>query len=95
MKENEEEVFPPTFDFSIPGGKPGQKRQLFGDILTLLDELDLKNENSDEVTPGSNTASIDTINTTSALSDSPEKANGHLRQPSAPQDAALDGHDRV
>lgn len=46
MQENEDEVFPPSFDFSTPGGKRTEKRELFGDILTLLDELNLKGGDS-------------------------------------------------
>ena len=48
MKEHEEEMFPPSFSFSTPDGKQPEKRELFGDILTLLDELDLKSEDVDE-----------------------------------------------
>jgi hypothetical protein len=48
MKENEEEMFPPTFAFSTPDGKQPEDRELFGDILTLLDELDLKSDDFDE-----------------------------------------------
>lgn len=48
MKEHEEEMFPPSFSFSTPDGKQPENRELFGDILTLLDELDLKSEDVDE-----------------------------------------------
>jgi len=48
MKEHEEEMFPPSFSFSTPDGKQPESRELFGDILTLLDELDLKSEDADE-----------------------------------------------
>ena len=48
MKEHEEEMFPPSFSFSTTDGKQAENRELFGDILTLLDELDLKSEDIDE-----------------------------------------------
>ena len=48
MKENEEEMFPPSFSFSTSDGKQPENRELFGDILTLLDELDLKSDDVDE-----------------------------------------------
>ena len=48
MKEHEEEMFPPSFSFSTSDGKQPENRELFGDILTLLDELDLKSEDVEE-----------------------------------------------
>ena len=41
-------MFPPSFSFSTSDGKQPENRELFGDILTLLDELDLKSEDDEE-----------------------------------------------
>lgn len=100
MKENEEEVFPPTFEFSTPVGKRGQERELFGDILTLLEELDLKSEDFDNstldqkkiTTTDSNRSSC----ATSPLSDSSVEANGHSPDHDhRPQDARIDAQEQV
>ena len=47
FKENEHAVFPPTMEFSLPCGQ-SETRELFGEILTLLHELDLKKAELDE-----------------------------------------------
>ena len=51
MKEHEDTMFPHSFSFSNSDGKQPEDRELFGDILSLLDELNLKSEDDDEPVP--------------------------------------------
>jgi len=101
MKENEEEVFPPTFEFSTPVGKRGQERELFGDILTLLEELDLKSEDFDKYTldqkKKKTTADSERAScVTSPISDSSVEANDHSHDHDhCPQDSRIDVQEQV
>jgi len=61
FRDNEKQVFPPNFEFSTPGGKRTENRVLFGEVLTLLDELNLKGVGDAEEKPASpDIASVET-----------------------------------
>ena len=49
FKTHEDQVFPRTFKFIRPHGQKSEDKELFGEILTLLDELDLKTVEADEL----------------------------------------------
>ena len=100
MKEHEDTMFPHSFSFSNSDGKQPEDRELFGDILSLLDELNLKSEDDDE--PGPSVEKDDPQSTdakrpngsenTQTASDS-SGDNGHPSKVVA--DSAVEVHDKV
>ena len=97
MKEHEDTMFPHSFSFSNSDGKQPEDRELFGDILSLLDELNLKSEDDDEPVPSDEK---DDPQSTDAKrpngSETPSDSSGDNGHPSnVVADSAVEVHDKV
>mmetsp|Transcript_3887 Transcript_3887/g.9103 ORF Transcript_3887/g.9103 Transcript_3887/m.9103 type:complete len:1377 (+) Transcript_3887:260-4390(+) len=100
MKEHEDTMFPHSFSFSNSDGKQPEDRELFGDILSLLDELNLKSEDDDE--PGPSVETDDPQSTDekrpsgSENTRTPSDSSGDNVHPSKDvADSAVEVHDKV
>ncbi len=100
MKEHEDTMFPHSFSFSNSDGKQPEDRELFGDILSLLDELNLKSEDDDE--PGPSVEKDDPQSTDekrpsgSENTRTPSDSSGDNVHPSKDvADSAVEAHDKV